>query len=350
MRPQHLLSFLSVAEAFVTSPHTSTFVDSSVFHPTARLGKSSSYVETENPILDLSFIDSIERDFPPMHDDIRMSLREAESVHGMPWKNSIEPTTSGNDLLYMKFWEWQMKFMEENLTGLRVMPCNNGKVDFSYNENLEKKSRIVNICASSAEYRKIRMTYYDAGDKTQVFNSVWYPDPKYNLPVLGIDLLAFNRKKYLAVVDFQPLHQDEADHASTFEHLLAPIKEKYDSLKGRMSSKFYDETQFFSQQMLFSRFESESVVHEELFPAFQSYVKTHLNLVRSTNAKPSNSEKVLARQKEYDTYSADRDPAMGLFVSMFGKKWADDFIHDFLFSMSERLVDDGSSSSQYSSR
>merc|ERR1712095_71662 len=113
-----------------------------------------------------------------------------------------------------------------------------------------KKSRIVNLCVSSNEYRKIRMTYYDAGDNTQVFNSVWYPDPAYNLPVLGIDLLAFNRKKYLAVVDFQPLYQDEDKHASTYEHLLAPMKEKYDSLKGRMSSKFYDETQFFSKEML----------------------------------------------------------------------------------------------------
>ena len=92
---------------------------------------------------------------------------------------------------------------------------------------------MVNLEFSSDEYRKIRMTYYDAGDNTQVFNAVWYPDPKYNLPVLGIDLLAFNRKKYLAIVDFQPLHEEEGDHAATFEHLLQPIKEQYDSLKGR---------------------------------------------------------------------------------------------------------------------
>ena len=63
----------------------------------------------------------------------------------------------------------------------------------------------MNQCNKSDEYRKIRMTYYDAGDNTQVFNSVWYPDPKYNLPILGIDILAFNRKKYLAIVDFQPI-------------------------------------------------------------------------------------------------------------------------------------------------
>jgi len=133
------------------------------------------------------------------------SLREAEGEHGMPWTDSIDPQV-GDDLLYMEFWKWQMKFMEENLTDLQVMSCDNGKTDFSYNVNEQKKARIVNVCACSKEYRKIRMTYYDAGENTQVFNSVWYPSPEYNLPVLGIDLLAFNRKKYLAIVDFQPIH------------------------------------------------------------------------------------------------------------------------------------------------
>jgi 15,16-dihydrobiliverdin:ferredoxin oxidoreductase len=153
---------------------------------------------------------------------------------------------------------------------------------------------------------------------------------------LGIDLLAFNRKKYLAIVDFQPLHEDEDDHAARFEHILKPIKEEYDSLKGRMSSKFYDETQFFSQQMLFARFEDETVVDQDLQPAFQRYVQTHLDLVKNTKADPSNAAFVMERQTEYDTYSAERDPATGLFAAMFGQDWAEDFVHDFLFSLSER--------------
>jgi len=266
----------------------------------------------------------------------RMTLREAEAQHGMPWKKSIDANVKDDELLYMKFWEWQHSFMEENLTDLKYEACTNGETDFSFNANEKKKARIVNICASSEEYRKIRMTYYDAGDNTQVFNAVWYPDPEYNLPVLGIDILAFNRKKYLAIVDFQPLHEDESDHSATYEHLLEPIKEKYDSLKGRMSSKFYDETQFFSQQMLFARFDDENVVHDDLFPAFKSYVKTHVDLLKSTERNPSEKEFVLERQQEYDEYSAERDPATGLFAAMFGAEWANDFVHDFLFSMSEK--------------
>jgi len=322
-----------MAAAF--NPHHS-FIGSPVVPSSNGLYQSTLTMDMETASLDPVTRYNVEKTLKGIHlEHPTMALKEAEAVHGMPWKSSIDKDVEG-DLLYMKFWEWQMSFMEEHLTDLKVQPCHNGETDFSHNVNTEKKARIVNLCASSKEYRKIRMTYYDAGDNTQVFNAVWYPDPQSNLPVLGIDLLAFNRKKYLAIVDFQPIHEEESDHAATYEDLLEPIKEKYESLKGRMSSKFYDETQFFSQQMLFARFDDENVVHDDLFPAFKSYVETHVDLVKSTKPNPSDVKMVLERQKEYDTYSAERDPATGLFAAMYGADWANSFVHDFLFSMSEQ--------------
>ena len=82
----------------------------------------------------------------------------------------------------MPFWEWQLDFMKRHLTNLRPTPVTNldGTMDFTLKENHSQKARIVNLCFESDEYRKIRMTYYDAGHKTQVFNSLWYP--RANLP------------------------------------------------------------------------------------------------------------------------------------------------------------------------
>ena len=156
----------------------------------------------------------------------------------MPWLTTIGKNNYEKPTHYMPFWEWQMELMQSSLTNLQPsidLDCFSSDSKYGYNDNLKKGgARIVNQCYKSDEYRKIRMAYYDTGDNTQVFNSVWYLDPKYNLPVLGIDILAFNRKKYLAIVDFQPIHEEEVDHAVTFEHLLEPIKTKYESLKGRM--------------------------------------------------------------------------------------------------------------------
>eukprot|EP00566_Odontella_aurita_P000837 CAMPEP_0113546826 /NCGR_PEP_ID=MMETSP0015_2-20120614/12017_1 /TAXON_ID=2838 /ORGANISM="Odontella" /LENGTH=378 /DNA_ID=CAMNT_0000447315 /DNA_START=258 /DNA_END=1394 /DNA_ORIENTATION=+ /assembly_acc=CAM_ASM_000160 len=338
MKPQHLIvtaaSLIGVADAFVSSSSNAAFArKASMLRDTE--GDSLSGVAQET--LKVSLDKLVAPRSVAASPTVDMEL--AQVKHGMPWSDTIGSTDFvENPLLYMPFWEWQMEFMGEALTNLRpIEHCSDGS-DFGFNENEKKKARIVNHCYASDEYRKIRMTYYDAGDNTQVFNSVWYPDPSYNLPVLGIDLLAFNRKKYLAIVDFQPLHEVEDDHAVPFEHLLQPIKDEYDSLKGRMSSKFYDETQFFSKQMLFARFEDEDVVDEDLLPAFQRYVKTHVDMLNGVEADMSLSsqEAVLERQQAYDTYSAERDPATGLFAAMFGKEWADDFVFDFLFSLSER--------------
>lgn len=344
MRPQHLLFAVPLAlsygraKAFV-SLHTQTFFkgDSTLVSPSTNIMDSVNHVDGEIQKLmerELGQAKNILEELNSRSSS-SLSVEEAEDMHGMPWRDTIGRSEEDEPLLYMNFWEWQMQFMKDNLSNLQPHDC---VAEHAYNENIDKKARIVSHCYRSDEYRKIRMTYYDAGDNTQVFNSVWYPDPSYNLPVLGIDLLSFNRKKYLAIVDYQPIHEEESDHATLYEHRLQPIKEKYESLKGRMSSKFYDETQFFSNEMLFARFGDEEVVSLELFPAFQQYVQLHTKLIAETTPDRSikSQEFVMQRQQAYDTYSAERDPATALFANMFGKEWADDFVFDFLFSLSEK--------------
>lgn len=341
MKAQHIL--LAIPAAIGVDAFSAT--SSNAFLPSSGLGlratSAASLKMSADGNLDSHSVQAIEMKLAKANLPLTLktpsssvSVEEMEASNNMPWSDTIGKSDHPDPLLYMPFWEWQLEHMKESLTNLKA--DDTALADFGYKDNKDKKARIVNQCYTSDEYRKIRMTYYDAGDNTQVFNSVWYPDPKYNLPVLGIDLLAFNRKKYLAIVDFQPLYDNEEDHAMTYESRLKPIKDNYDSLKGRMSSKFYDETQFFSQQMLFARFEDESVVSDDLFPAFKRYVKLHNKLVDSCEPDHEGKNAVLDRQTEYDTYSAERDPATGLFAAMFGKEWADDFVFDFLFANSER--------------
>jgi len=342
MKPQHLLLtvplFLgrdAIVDGFVTLPYPSNsrvnVGGGGGLSMVSNSQKHQLYQPLTDPIMlshqDIDVESFIER---------TVALEQTAASHGMPWRTTIGNTDKTDPLLYMPFWEWQMEFMTKSLTNLR--PDNSAMNRFGFRENKEKRARIVSHCYTSNEYRKIRMTYYDAGDNTQVFNSVFYPREEYNLPILGIDLLAFNRKKYLAIVDFQPIHDDESSHAIQYEHRLKPIKESYKSLSGKMSSRFYDETKFFSKQMLFSRFEDEDIVSKELFPAFKRYVSLHSKLIRETKPETNSATQafVLDRQREYDTYSAERDPATGLFTAMFGQEWSESFVFDFLFSLSER--------------
>lgn len=270
-------------------------------------------------------------------------LDESQASIGMPWTKSMVPS---QELTFMSFWDHQIDVMRSHLTNLQPLPVTNKARtrDFSHTESQNSKVRVGNLSFSSSQFRKIRMTYYDAGPQAQVFNSLWYPSPEYNLPVLGIDLIQFHGgKKHLAVMDFQPIQESEGEnHACKYEYLLAPIRDQYPSLHGKMSARFYDDKQFFSSTMLFARFENNnnnsasSVLSKEVWPAFQQYLDTYLSLVHATNPldQKGDVEQVLERQRAYDVYSAGRDPALHMFKAKFGDIWADEYVHEFLFDMS----------------
>jgi 15,16-dihydrobiliverdin:ferredoxin oxidoreductase len=199
-----------------------------------------------------------------------------------------------------------------------------------------KPGRIVSLTFNSSLIRKVRLTYFDAGSAVQVFNMVVYPDPSIDAPILGVDLIAFN-KKHLAGIDFQPLYNDPI-YLDKYTKSLASIKSRYSELNQKMSSRFYDSAQFFSDNMLFSRFEDTSIIHDQLFPAFSEYLELYIRTLKHAQRVNHQSfrSSVLDRHRAYDQYNAERDPAHGLFVQYFGNEWSEKFIDEFLFELSVR--------------
>jgi 15,16-dihydrobiliverdin:ferredoxin oxidoreductase len=270
-------------------------------------------------------------------------IDQAIASNGMPWQSSIDPkyrslADNSNKPFYLPFWEWQMDYMKKYLTNLQSLPVESRRGhDLSYRNN--GKVRLHTLQCSSEEYKCIRMTVMDGGARTQVFTSLWYPQPHFNLPVLGVDLLQFGQSKHLCIVDFQPIHENSQDRP--FEHLLQPIRDQHPSLHGKMTRRFYDEDAFFSKQMLLGRSDREganALVYKDLYPAYQAYVNTHVQMVQSATPSPSTVADVLQRHAAYDNYSAARDPAHAMLSATFGKDFADDYVYDILFPLSDRGV------------
>lgn len=75
---------------------------------------------------------------------------------------------------------------------------------------------------------------------------------RFDFPLLGIDLLAFGKGKVLCVVDFQPLSQDSS-YLEKYTAGLAPIRKDFTMFCSKMSSRIYNENEFFSKQLIFYR-------------------------------------------------------------------------------------------------
>jgi 15,16-dihydrobiliverdin:ferredoxin oxidoreductase len=179
--------------------------------------------------------------------------------------------------------------------------------------------------------RKIRYTYIDAGESAQIFNSVIYPNHHYDLPLLGIDFLSFGKVKNLVVLDFQPLFQDEAYQAK-YIYPLKVLHDQYPDLAQDLEMKFYDANQYFSKYLLFAKTDAETV-KTRLFAAYKDYLNLYWNLLEQSEplTHSDDIQRIVKSQRDYDQYSADRDPASGLFSSYFGHEWAERFLYEFLF-------------------
>jgi 15,16-dihydrobiliverdin:ferredoxin oxidoreductase len=151
------------------------------------------------------------------------------------------------------------------------------------------------------------------------------------LPLLGIDLLSFGKKKILIVLDFQPLFRDKA-YIEKYIEPMQTIRDKYDDLVQNLEMKFYDANQYFSPYLLFAKTDSETVKNR-LFPAYKDYIDLYWQMLEQAEPLQDSEDiqRIVKAQKDYDQYSADRDPASGLFSSYFGHEWAERFLYEFLF-------------------
>jgi 15,16-dihydrobiliverdin:ferredoxin oxidoreductase len=199
-------------------------------------------------------------------------------------------------------------------------------------------AKIQSWCYQCPQLRKIRYTYIDAGESAQIFNSVIYPSHNYDLPLLGLDFLSFGKVKNLVVLDFQPLFQD-ADYQAKYIEPLKFLHDRYPDLSQDLEMKFYDANQYFSKYLLFAKTDVETV-STRLLAAFKDYLDLYWQMVDLAEplTAPVDIQRIAQAQKDYDCYSAERDPASGLFGSYFGHEWSERFLHEFLFEDSVALA------------
>ena len=220
---------------------------------------------------------------------------------------------------------------------LRSRPIPPG-LESNISDRGKNKATIQSWCYQCSQLRKIRYTYIDAGEMAQVFNCVIYPSHHYEIPLLGIDFLAFGQKKILVVLDFQPLFKTPT-YQNKYIEPMRSIRDKYNELAQNLEMKFYDANQYFSKYLLFAKTDAETVV-KRLFPAYQEYIQLYWRTLDNAEIlqDPEEIEKIVKAQKDYDQYSADRDPAHGLFSSYFGSQWAERFLYEFLFEDASPLA------------
>lgn len=259
------------------------------------------------------------------------------SVPASPRATSLDP-------VQLPGWRWQW-FLDEAVAALQPLSPQPYPMDpqfVSRDGVTGSKAKPVPVATATwacqtEKFRQVRAACVSAGSAASVLNFVINPRTRYDLPFFGADLVTLPNGHLLAL-DLQPVDRGDRLHTEAVWPELLPIFERWKQALPD-GGPIPDEAQpYFSPGFLWTRIplgdEGDDLIETVIRPAFQEYLQLYLKLAAAASpVAAERSELLLAGQKRYTRYRAEKDPARGMLSRFYGSEWTEAYIHDVLFDL-----------------
>tara|TARA_Y100001968_G_scaffold70619_1_gene61774 strand:- start:1276 stop:2001 length:726 start_codon:yes stop_codon:yes gene_type:complete len=193
--------------------------------------------------------------------------------------------------------------------------------------NLNKEELFIfNEFYKAKGFRKIHLEVARLGKSLQILHCIFFPDPCYELPIFGADLVVNSNNISAAIVDLSPVGSHLPDALSSqMRSLEVP--------KFNEPGKLPEWGFIFSPYVCFIR--PVDLLEEKLFlkliDQYLSLLLTLLVRVRKDENNSLNTMNRLNYQKRYCSNQKLNDKTRGILTKFFGSSWADKYINKILF-------------------
>jgi phycocyanobilin:ferredoxin oxidoreductase len=185
---------------------------------------------------------------------------------------------------------------------------------------------IINEFYQAKGFRKIHLEVAKLGKSLQILHCVFFPDPCYELPIFGTDLVVNSNNISAAIVDLSPVGKNLPDS------LISQIR-SLEVPKFNESGKLPEWGFIFSPYVCFIR--PVDSLEEKLFlELIDQYLSLLLSLLVKVSKDEINSLDTMNRlnyQKRYCLNQKRNDKTKGILTNLFGASWADEYINKILF-------------------
>lgn len=204
----------------------------------------------------------------------------------------------------------------------------------------KRQERVIttSVAFKSPKLRQIRAAHVRGGGALQVLNFVIFPQPNYDLPFFGADLVTLPGGNLIAI-DMQPLFRDDPDYRAKYTQPILPIFRAHQEHL-TWGGDFPEEAKpFFSEAFLWTRPAETETVKTRVYSAFCDYLAAYLDFVARAEAieDTRSQNEILQAQLRYVKYRAEKDPARGMFARLYGHEWTEEYIHGFLFDLPRKI-------------
>ena len=194
-----------------------------------------------------------------------------------------------------------------------------------YKYHIQNETHLHSRVYTGEHILKSRETYID-NNKSFIYNNIIYPKTGSNLPCFGIDLMAFMEKKVIIVFDFQHPREHYEYHHPMID---SNMSEYLDITK---DIRFFEAGNHFSRYVYVKKCHMDEV--GSYLTDFEKYVKVYADLLEFTSPTGSNETEYCT----FDQYMLKLDPVSGFMQSNFGKEFAEDYVHNFLFPYASKAL------------
>ena len=195
-----------------------------------------------------------------------------------------------------------------------------------YSNLNEEELFIINEFFQAKGFRKIHLEIAKLGKSLEILHCVFFPDPCYELPIFGADLVVNSNNISAAIVDLSPVGKHLPDS-------LIPQLRSLKVPKFNEPGKLPEWGFIFSPYVCFIR--PVDVLEEKLFlELIDQYLSLLLSLLVRVDADEINSLDSMERlnyQKRYCLNQKRNDKTRGILTKFFGSCWADEYINKILF-------------------
>ena len=211
--------------------------------------------------------------------------------------------------------------MLEKLKCIKIDP----KLSNIISNEKDRELYIENEFHKAKGFRKLHIEVAEFSTNLKILHCVFFPDPIFDIPIFGLDLVKINEIVSAAIVDLSPVSKSQE---KKYEDFLAKVdKSGFTSLREIPSWG-----SIFSKNVFFASLKNESEKN-----SFSKIVDKYLSILieLSKEAKPDLDEKIIQEridfQKNYCVQQMKNDKTRIVLLKYFDEQWVDDYIKKVLF-------------------
>ena len=188
-----------------------------------------------------------------------------------------------------------------------------------------KELYIENEFHKAKGFRKLHVEVAEFSKKLKILHCVFFPDPRFDIPIFGMDLVKINEIVSAAIVDLSPASHNQG---LKYDKLLSAVdKSSFTSLR-----EIPNWGEIFSKNVFFASLKSK---FEKI--DFCRVVDEYLSILikLSKESKPDFKKEIIEErinyQKNYCVQQMKNEKTSMVLLKYFDEKWVNNYIKTILF-------------------